>query len=143
MTKEQKRLAAMGIARGFQKIRLDSDSKELLLDMLKKNDITNEVMESIEKDIPNTSLTVTNIQIFPLKEPIGKTKAMVRVQLNDELQLTGLRIVDGANGLFLAYPNDPGYKGEDFRSIFYPLTRDLRDHIESEVLIKYKKMMEE
>ena len=143
MTKEQKRLAAMGIARGFQKIRLDSDSKELLLDMLKKNDITNEVMESIEKDIPNTSLTVTNIQIFPLKEPIGKTKAMVRVQLNDELQLTGLRIVDGVNGLFIAYPNDPGYKGEDFRSIFYPLTRDLRDHIESEVLIKYKKMMEE
>lgn len=80
---------------------------------------------------------VTSVQVFPLKEAIGKTRAMARIVLNDCLQLTGLRIVDGANGLFVAYPNDPGYKGEDYRSIFYPLTRELRDHIESVVLGKY------
>jgi stage V sporulation protein G len=38
----------------------------------------------------------------------------------------------------VAYPNDPGYKGDDFRSIFYPLTRELREHIEETVLIQYR-----
>jgi DNA-binding cell septation regulator SpoVG len=60
------------------------------------------------------------------------------VILNGEMQLTGLKVMDGVNGLFVAYPNDPGYKGDDFRSIFYPLTRELREHIEETVLIQYR-----
>jgi len=83
------------------------------------------------------TLEITNVQTFPLKEPLGKTKGFARVVLNDQIQLTGLRIVDGANGLFVAYPNDPSYKGEDYKSIFYPLTRELRDHIETVVIAKY------
>lgn len=85
---------------------------------------------------------VTQVQVYPLAEPIGKTKALARVVLNDEIQLTGLRVIDGTNGLFVAYPNDPGYKGEDFRSIFYPITRELREHIEEVVLVKYHEMVD-
>ena len=84
------------------------------------------------------TLQITNVQAFPIKEPMGKTQGFARVVLNDQIQLTGLRIVDGANGLFVAYPNDPSYKGEDYKSIFYPLTKELRDHIESVVLAKYE-----
>lgn len=83
------------------------------------------------------TLEITNVQTFPLTEPLGKTKGFARVVLNDQIQLTGLRIVDGVNGLFVAYPNDPSYKGEDYKSIFYPLTRELRDHIETVVITKY------
>jgi stage V sporulation protein G len=79
---------------------------------------------------------VTSCQIFLVKE-LGKTKAMARVMLNDQLQLTGLRVVEGANGLFVAYPNDPAYKGEDYRSLFYPVTKELREHIEETVLTMY------
>lgn len=86
----------------------------------------------------STTLSVTAVQVYPLREPVGKTRAMARVVLADQLQLTGLRIVDGSNGLFVAYPNDPSYKGDDYRSLFYPLTRDLRDHIEGKVLEKYQ-----
>jgi stage V sporulation protein G len=88
-------------------------------------------------------IDVTAVQVFLLKERMGKTYAIARVVLNDQMQLTGLRIVDGANGLFVSYPNDPGYKGEDYRSLFYPVTRELRDHIESLVLSKYKELMDE
>ena len=32
---------------------------------------------------------------------------------------------------------DPFYKGEDFRSVCFPMTRQLREHIENCVLEKY------
>lgn len=85
---------------------------------------------------------VTSCQVFIYEEPQGKTVALARVVLSGELQLTGLRVVDGVNGLFVAYPNDPGYKGEDFRSIFYPITRELREHIEETVLIQYRNALD-
>jgi DNA-binding cell septation regulator SpoVG len=62
--------------------------------------------------------------------------------LDDQLQLTGLKVIQGANGLFVAYPNDPGYKGEDFRSLFYPLTKDLRNHIESTIIKRYWELID-
>jgi stage V sporulation protein G len=89
------------------------------------------------KEAPIASLQVTQCQVYLLKEKLGKTRAMVRIIFNDCLQMTGIRIVDGAQGLFVAYPNDPGYKGDDYRSLFYPLTRELREHVEEVVLEKY------
>jgi len=83
------------------------------------------------------TIVVTSVQVYPLKEAVGKTRAIARVVLNECMQLTGLRVLDGTNGLFVAYPNDPGYKGEDYRALYYPLTRELRDHIETVVLEKY------
>jgi stage V sporulation protein G len=46
--------------------------------------------------------------------------------------------MDGENGMFVGYPNDPFYKGEDYRSICLPITRQLREHIENCVLEKYQ-----
>ena len=98
-----------------------------------------ENLETTDRVEPvHTTLKVTSVQVYPLREPVGKTRALARVVLNDQLQLTGMRVVDGANGLFIAFPNDPTYKGEDYRSIFYPVTRDLRDHIEQSILDVYK-----
>ncbi|HOG67810.1 MAG TPA: SpoVG family protein [Fibrobacteraceae bacterium] len=85
-------------------------------------------------------LAVTNVNVFPFKEgpTLGKTKAIASVVLNDQLQLTNLRVMDGVNGLFVSYPNDPFYKGEDFRTIYHPVTRQCREHIENCVLEKYQ-----
>ena len=84
------------------------------------------------------TLEVTNVQIYPIKEPKGKLRAMARIVLADQLQLTGLRVYDGAKGLFVSYPNDPSYKGEDYRQIFHPVTGELRAAIEKAVLDEYK-----
>ena len=85
-------------------------------------------------------LAVTQVQVYPFKEGpfTGKMLAMASIVLNDQLQVRGLRIMDGENGLFVGYPNDPFYKGEDFRSICFPMTRQLREHIENCVLEKYQ-----
>ncbi|MCL2102049.1 MAG: SpoVG family protein [Fibromonadales bacterium] len=86
-------------------------------------------------------LTCTNVQVYPFKEHAGKTKAFARVTINDQLQLTGLRVVDGVNGFFVSYPIDPNYKGDDYHSIFYPLHRELRDHVEQCVMEKYQELV--
>lgn len=85
-------------------------------------------------------LAVTNVQVFPFKEGayMGNMKALATIVLNDQIQIRGLRVMDGENGLFVGYPNDPFYKGEDFRSIVMPITRQLREHIENCVLEKYQ-----
>jgi stage V sporulation protein G len=86
-------------------------------------------------------LTCTNVQVYPFKESGGKTKAYARVAINEQLQLTGIRVVDGANGFFVSYPIDPHYKGEDYHSIYYPLHKELREHIEQCILEKYQETL--
>lgn len=85
-------------------------------------------------------IVVTAVQVFPFKEggSLGHMKGLAQVVLNDALTIRGLRIMEGENGLFVGYPLDPFYKGEDFRSIVFPMTRELREHIEHCVLEKYQ-----
>ena len=85
-------------------------------------------------------LAVTSVQVYPFKEGpfTGKMLAKASIVLNGQLQVRGLRIMEGENGLFVGYPNDPFYKGEDFRSICFPMPRQLREHIENCVLEKYQ-----
>lgn len=89
-------------------------------------------------------LAVTRVQVFPFKEgpSMGHLLGVASVVLNDQLHVRGLRIMDGVNGLYVAYPNDPFYKGEDFRSVCFPITRQLREHIETCVLEKYQASLE-
>lgn len=84
-------------------------------------------------------LAVTQVQVFPFKQVpnMGHVLGMASVILNDQFQVRGLRIMDGENGLFVGYPNDPFYKGEEYRSVCFPMTKQLREHIENCVLEKY------
>lgn len=84
-------------------------------------------------------LTITNVAVFPFKDgtSLGHMKGLASIVFNDQFMVRGLRIMDGENGLFVGYPNDPFYKGEDFRTICSPMTRQLREHIEDVVLNKY------
>ena len=85
-------------------------------------------------------LAVTSVQVYPFREEakIGKILGLATVVLNDQLTIRGLRIMDGEYGMFVGYPNDPFYKGEDLSSTVFPITRALREHIENCVLEKYQ-----
>lgn len=98
------------------------------------------IKEEHPRDSQFDVLAVTNVQVFPFKEGInmGHMKALATIVLNDQLQIRGLRVMEGENGLYVGYPNDPFYKGEDLRSICFPITRQLREHIENCVLEKYQ-----
>ena len=85
-------------------------------------------------------LAVTSVQVYPFKESpnMGHRKGLASIVLNDQIMMRGLRIMDGQNGMFVSYPCDPFFKGEDYRSIYNPITRQLREHIENCVLEKYQ-----
>ena len=84
-------------------------------------------------------MSVTSVQVFPFREgaKIGNILGLANVVLNDQLVIRGLRVMDGENGMFVGYPVDPFYKGEDLRSTVFPMTRALREHIETCVLEKF------
>lgn len=84
-------------------------------------------------------LAVTSVQVYTFKDnaSLGHVKAYASIVLNDQIQIRGLRVMDGENGLFVGYPTDPFYKGDEFRSVVSPITRQLREHIENCVLEKY------
>ena len=84
-------------------------------------------------------LAVTQVQVVPFKEGpnLGHIKGLAQVVLNDQLIVRGLRVMEGISGLFVSYPIDPFYKGEDLRCLVQPITRKLREHIENCVLEKY------
>ena len=93
----------------------------------------------MDEQLKTLEVTRVEIEITEHLAAFGKnSKAFARVVLNDQLQLTRLRVVQGADGFCVAYPNDPFYKGENYRSIFFPFTRDLREHTETEVLKQYE-----
>ena len=84
-------------------------------------------------------LAVTSVQVFPLKDsPLATVKAAATVVLNDQFMVRGLRVINGNNGLFVSYPVDPFYNGDEFRTVCNPITRQLREHIENCVLEKYQ-----
>lgn len=87
-------------------------------------------------------LTVTKVLVSTFDGPsLRYIKGLANIELNDQFYIRGLRIMDGANGLFVGYPNDPFHKGEDFRTICSPMTRELREHIENVVLEKYQELI--
>ena len=103
--------------------------------------LQDEPEETIRPESPEFDcIAVTQVQVFPFNDNVnlGHLKGLAQVVLNDQLVIRGLRIMDGLNGLFVSYPIDPFYKGEDFRSICNPITRQLREHIENCVLEKYQ-----
>jgi len=88
------------------------------------------------------ALQCTRVNVYPFASD-GKTKAFARIELNEQLVLTGLRIVNGVNGYFVSYPIDPRNKKEDYHSIYYPLGKELREHIEQAILAEYAKIIGE
>lgn len=103
--------------------------------------LQDEPEETIRPESPAFDcIAVTQVQVFPFKDGVnlGHLKGLAQVVLNDQLVIRGLRIMDGLNGLFVSYPVDPFYKGDDFRTIVNPITRMLREHIENCVLEKYQ-----
>lgn len=79
---------------------------------------------------------ITGIQIFPLRHP--QIKAHATIVLDDCFVISGLKIVDGCNGLFVAMPVTRKRDGQ-FQDLAYPLTRDFNRYLEQKVLFAYQR----
>lgn len=83
-------------------------------------------------------MEITSVSVVPSEvQGTSKLRGVARIDLDNQLQLTALRIFEGVNGLFVAYPNDPSGSGTEPRSLYMAIDRGLRDSIESAVIDKY------
>ena len=88
-------------------------------------------------------ICVTDVRISPIKqiEGLTHTKALAEIVFNDQLLIRGIRVVEGENGLYISYPfpfhPTTGEDGQPRCSVF-PITKVLRDHVESVVIEKYQ-----
>jgi stage V sporulation protein G len=65
-------------------------------------------------------------------------RALATVKVHDAIYLTGLRVVEGKNGLFVAMPNRKTGAGE-YQDIYFPASKATRDELQHLVLDAYKK----
>lgn len=68
-------------------------------------------------------------------------KANVSCKIADVLYLTGMKIVDGKNGTFVAMPSVKDHKGE-YRDIYFPASKEVRDELSKVILEHYAAITE-
>src|SRR5262245_20312633 len=84
-------------------------------------------------------MDITEVRIFPVDEE--KLKAFVSVIFDECFVVSDIKIIQGANGLFVSMPSKKRKNGT-FRDIAHPLNNETRRRIEEKVLHKYQEMVE-
>lgn len=79
-------------------------------------------------------MEITRVQVT--KSENGKLKGFANITINDCFVVTGLRIIEGINGLFVAMPSQRMQDGT-FKDIAFPINQETRDLITKAVLDKF------
>lgn len=72
----------------------------------------------------------------------NKTKAYASVNIAGAFAVTGLRIIDGSKGLFVAMPSQKNHKGE-YEDTFFPISKESREALQTAVLSAYEQSLEQ
>lgn len=90
---------------------------------------------------------ITNISVYTLNDSNSKTVALATVTIADCLVLTGLKIVKGKKGMFVAMPqrklSKPDKNGNEYADIFFPVTHDFREELNNAILYAYDNKVDE
>jgi stage V sporulation protein G len=78
-----------------------------------------------------------DIKVYPIKEPQGGTKAFANINVDDLVEIRGVRVVDGEKGLFVSMPQSKD-KDDVYHDVAFPINGDLRKEISRAVLEKYE-----
>ena len=83
----------------------------------------------------NSSL-FSQVRVFVYEK--DSLRAIASVKVADAVFLTGLRVIEGKNGLFLAMPTRKD-KGGEYQDIFVPASKALKDELQALILEAYRK----
>ena len=81
-------------------------------------------------------MEITEVKIYKMNEE--KLKAYVSVTLNGAFVIKDIKVVHGANGLFVAMPSRKGKDGT-YRDIAHPVNKETRELFEKQILAAYEK----
>ena len=85
-----------------------------------------------------TMAEITNVSFRPYKQKGNNLKGFAQVTLDDELVLTGIKLVKGGRGLFISMPAEYWPSDEEYHDIFFPITKELRAAMQEAVIEAYE-----
>lgn len=85
-------------------------------------------------------MEITDVRVRRICDE-DKMKAIVSITMDGEFAVHDIKLIDGANGLFIAMPSKKLGKGE-FRDIAHPLSSTTRDKIKTAVFAEYNRVKE-
>ena len=78
-----------------------------------------------------------DVRVYPIDEPKGNTLAFANVGIEDLVAISGIRVVNGKNGLFVDMPQSKDKNGE-YHDIAFPVNSGLRKELNKAVLAEYE-----
>ena len=80
-------------------------------------------------------MKVTNVNLKKVEEN-GAVKAYATIILDDSLAIHNIRLIEGKDKLFIAFPSHKD-KNEVYHDYVHPIVSELRKAIEKAILDKY------
>lgn len=98
-----------------------------------------------ESPNPSDWVPPMTVRIFPISKPKSKLLATASVNIAKSFAVQGFRIYDSKNGLFVKEPERTYIKNgtELTSSVFFPITKEARDALYSQILSSYELVMEQ
>ncbi|GHU95247.1 hypothetical protein FACS1894208_07750 [Clostridia bacterium] len=75
-------------------------------------------------------------RVFLLSDPKGSTRAFANITFDNIIAISGVRVVDGTNGLFVTMPQSKDKDG-GYHDIAFPINGDLRKELNKAVLAEF------
>ena len=114
-------------------IEYDEPQQEAVSDAVESND-------PYESQDPADWVPPMTVRIYPISKPRTKLLATASVNIAKSFAVQGFRIYDSKNGLFVKEPQRSYVKNgtEMTSSVFFPVTKEARDALYSQILNSYE-----
>ena len=98
-----------------------------------------------ESPNPSDWVPPMTVRIFPISKPRSKLLATASITIANSFAVKGFRIYDSKNGLFVKDPERRYVKNgtELTNSVFFPVTKEARDILRSQILNSYELVREQ
>ena len=98
-----------------------------------------------ESPDPSDWVPPMTVRIYPISNPKNKLLATASINIAQSFAVKGFRIYDSKNGLFVKDPERRYVKNgtELTDSVFFPITKEARDLLHSQILSSYDLVMEQ
>ncbi len=85
-------------------------------------------------------MEVTEVRVFPVNEE--KLRAYVTITLDHWFVVRDVKVIQGANGLFVSMPSKKRKDGT-YKDIAHPINHETRRMIEEKIIAQYQKALGE
>ena len=80
---------------------------------------------------------ITDVTIRKYERKGNNLKAFANVTLDDQLVLTGIKLVKGNKGLFIGMPSTYSEAQDEYYDIFFPITAEFRAELQDAIIDTY------